>query len=474
MRSMLEMAVMDTPRENSDDIEVFFNTFNKAVAEYLREPEYIWDPFLIMMDHKGANFKALECVYGENFRRYKTVTCQWHFLHCAEKYLTKCSESERESFRTWCKQLCQAHTRKEYYRLSRLIKGVAKRYHFLPWWKWWSPRCPHLCPAIRGFSLPRMNKAEIGQSKLKQERPLWITEAVKVDMIHLHLQSVKYKKFINNSEKIGGWGPNLKSRNECERAEEKRFVDQFCDVIETSDLLDEQKYPEERSFMPSARAKHKAPKYDIGIQEKIPKKKRATKSIQPHNEGKKLPARHGRGFNPRFPTHGKQHSNNIAPQNRNNARNSDPNSDDFLVPENVEHEFMKANRVYYIVLNERYEKSTKMVTYCRGCEGPITLEDKRFPNNMVFHYKHYRRVPKDREFKTWVMSKDKKNCYFHARDMGCLHQIQDLVNVEIPDVYMDNASFARLKPENRKLLERKQHLDAVLEKREKLVRDGHL
>ena len=172
MRSMLMLAVMDTPREHSDDIEIFFDTFNKAVAEYLEEPEYIWDLYLIMMDHKGANFEALERVYGEDFRKYKTVTCQWHFLHCAEKYITKCSESERVSFHTWCKELCLSHTRQEYRQLQRLIKGIAKKYNFMPWWKWWAPRCPHLCPAIWGFNLPRVNMAEIGQSKLKREKPV--------------------------------------------------------------------------------------------------------------------------------------------------------------------------------------------------------------------------------------------------------------------------------------------------------------
>ena len=67
----------------------------------------------IIIDLKGANFEALECVYGEDFHKYKTVTCQWHFLHFAEKYISKCSEAERDSFRTWYKHLCQAHTRKE-------------------------------------------------------------------------------------------------------------------------------------------------------------------------------------------------------------------------------------------------------------------------------------------------------------------------------------------------------------------------
>ena len=95
----------------------------------------------------------------------------------------KCSESERDSFQTWCKHLSQAHTRKEYSHLETLIKGVAKKYDFMPWWKWWAPRCPHLCPAICGFNLLQMNQAKIGQSKLKQHKPLWLTEAVKVYMV---------------------------------------------------------------------------------------------------------------------------------------------------------------------------------------------------------------------------------------------------------------------------------------------------
>ena len=295
MRMMILLAVMDTPHEHSDDIEIFFDTFNQALDDFLNKPEYIWDPFLIMMDHKGANFEALEHVYGEDFRRYRTVTCQWHFLHCAEKYLSKCSESERKSFRQWCMELCLAHTCKEYKCLAHLIKGIAKKYNFLPWWKWWAPRCPHVVPAIRGFNLPRMNQAKIGQLKMKPEKHLWLTEAVKVDMIDFAFQTDRYNKFVRNEE-MSGRGPTLKKCNERERAEECRFVEQFCDVIENGDLLEERDNPDDMGFMPSSRAKHKAPLYDIGIQEKPNSKKKTgvTKG------GKKLPNRSGRGFNPKF------------------------------------------------------------------------------------------------------------------------------------------------------------------------------
>ena len=158
----------------------------------------------------------------------------------------------------------------------------------MPWWKWWAPRCPHLCPAIWGFNLPHVNMAEIGQSKLKREKPVWLTEAVKIDMIKFTRQSDDYKKFISNTEKIGGHGPTLKKHTERECAEERRFVDQLCDVIEHGNLFEEVADQDELSFMPSARAKHKAPKNDLGIQEKTKQKKTTKDKV-----AKELPKRTG-------------------------------------------------------------------------------------------------------------------------------------------------------------------------------------
>ena len=442
MRMMLFLAVMDTPREHSDDIEIFFDTFNKALGDYLNEPEYIWDPFLIMMDHKGTNFEALECIYGENFRKYKAVTCQWHFLHCTEKYLMKCLESERKSFCTWCMQLCQAHTCKEYCRLAGLIKGVTKKYGFLPWWKWWDPLCPHVVPAIRGFNLPQMNMAEVGQSKMKPEKRLWLTEAVKVDMVKYAFQTNKNNRFLKNSEKVGGHGLTMKKRREHKRAEEHWFVDQFCDLIENGNLLEEMEDPNDLAFMPSARAKHKAPAHDISNQEKPKKGKKVPKG------GKKLPNCSSQGFNPHY-TEETPRPTQTQSLKKKDAREIDNPDTHIMVPDDINCDFVKANHVYYVVLSPHLKKSDKLITSCRGCNGKITLEEKKFPHNMVFQYRYYRKVPQGPpEQRTWVMSQDWKNCYFHARDMGCLHQLQELQNVDIPQVYMDNANFKALKAEN--------------------------
>ena len=100
-----------------------------------------------------------------------------------------------------------------------------------------------------------MNMAEVGQSKMKPEKRLWLTEVVKVNMVKFAFQTNKYNRFLRNSEKVGGCGLTMKKRTERERAEECLFVDQFCNLIENGNLLEEMEDLNDLAFMPSARAK---------------------------------------------------------------------------------------------------------------------------------------------------------------------------------------------------------------------------
>ena len=60
---MIILSVMECPKENTENIELFFRNFNSALGEYLKEDNYLWDPFLLMVDEKGANFQGdIPCV----------------------------------------------------------------------------------------------------------------------------------------------------------------------------------------------------------------------------------------------------------------------------------------------------------------------------------------------------------------------------------------------------------------------------
>ena len=239
----------------------------------------------------------------------------------------------------------------------------------------------------------------------------------------------------------------MKKHTECERTEERRFVDQFCDLIANGNFLEEMEDPNDLAFMPSARAKHKAPAHDIGIQEKPNKGKKVQKG------GKKISNHSGRGFNPCY-TEETPCPTQTKSQKKKDIIEVDNPDTHVMVPDDIERDFVKANCVYYVVLSPHLEKSDKLITSCRGCNGKITLEEKKFPHKMVFQYRYYRKVPQGpQEQRSWVISQDRKNCYFHVHDMGCLHQLQELQNVDIPQVYMDNLNFRALKLENIHVLE---------------------
>jgi len=301
-----------------------------------------------------------------------------------------------------------------------------------------------------------MNMAEVGQSKMRRDRKIWLSEAVKEDMVALAIQAAKYTKFIANHEKIIGRGPTLKQRTQREHAQERRFVDEVCDVILRGDLTEEKTSENEEDFVPSVRAKHKAPSnFAVGIQER-PKKKPL--------EGKKNPARWGRGYNPRY-------DNPINFPISPIVITDDP---DVIVPDDIEKEFPKGNRVYHIVLPKRMQLSTKQISRCRGCDGPIRVEEKRFPKNFVFRFKAQRKVPPPGGQGPWVMSPDKRNCYFHALDLACLRLLYELRDVQMKDIYMDNKSFTSLTIQNKDELTSRGQMDSIIATRQQLAANGHL
>ena len=453
MRMMQILAVMDSTGENAENIEIFFDTFNHALAEYIDEPGYIWNPHLIMVDENGANFEAIERVFGHNFTQEKVVTCQFHFFQCAEKYLVNCSLDERKSFRRWCRKLCDAHTKTMYKKYLDLLRGIAEKYNFIGWLKWWTPRCPHIVPVLRGFGLPKMNLAEVGQSKMKRQRKIWLTEAIFLDMGAFVFQAARYKKFIANREKIIGRGPTLKSRTHREKAEEGRFVDEICEVILHGNLEDETVENAPKPFFPSVKAKHRAPRnLKEGIQEKeqVPK-------IPP----RKNPTRRGRGKNPRY--------SGQAERNAGASIGIDPRINPNIVPEDVEEKFMKANRVYYVVL-----KTQNRISKCLGCDAQISPNEKKFPRNLAFVFKMRRKVPPPGGKGAWVLSPDKRNCYFHSEDLGCLRLVYELRNIQIEDIYMSNDNYSRLKEENIQELISREHWDAIRNGRQSVRLTGHL
>ena len=82
MQCMRQLAKMEVERENTEMISLFFNLFNKALAKHVDDPNYKFNPTLIMTDEVDANLQGNKDAMGSQYPG-KIVTCQWHFKQCA-------------------------------------------------------------------------------------------------------------------------------------------------------------------------------------------------------------------------------------------------------------------------------------------------------------------------------------------------------------------------------------------------------
>ena len=72
------------------------------------------------------------------------------------------------------------------------------------------------------------------------------------------------------------------------------------------------------------------------------------------------------------------------------------------------------------------------------------------------------------------MSSERRNCYFHARDLGCLKLVVELSDVNPSYLYMSNANIKKLTKEHIEELEKRSHWEPNLENRRRVRLTGKL
>ena len=64
---MTRLAMMECKIEDSKMVEIFFKLFNEALAKYLGDDNYKFNPMMLCMDKAGANLQGVHSVYGDKF-----------------------------------------------------------------------------------------------------------------------------------------------------------------------------------------------------------------------------------------------------------------------------------------------------------------------------------------------------------------------------------------------------------------------
>ena len=131
------------------------------------------------------------------------------------------------------------------------------------------------------------------------------------------------------------------------------------------------------------------------------------------------------------------------------------------VPPRVEEEKLRRNPPNIVFI-------TSMIKKCSGCNFKFTAPERHKPNDMVFKYQVFRKYPNGKgEIKTATTCSP---AYFHSRDLGCLHELKELQNVQVKDVYIPNKTMDGLHKQHIKELKKQKMWDTLITTRENLIR----
>ena len=507
MRRMRRLATMEVEKENTKMVTLFFNLFNKALAEHVGDKNYKFNPILIMTDEAGANLQGIKEAMGEDYPG-KIVTCQWHFKQCAWRQLSKIREEDKPAFVEAVHRLCGVTTMHDNQKYSSIIEVICHRNRVLKWWKWWKVRGYHIFPALRGYGWTGSNWAEIGHSTLRRSRKVWLVEATVQDIASAIMEENEYIAFIENRGKVVGKGPTALKKKMNERKAMRAYTQSAADALLHGDITKEiDNYdPEAANFLPKRSAKHRVPKIfstknpvEKHLRGKKPTKSRARSPVveidteeseveenQPEqiviaDDDDDANGNQGddeaddvspepivfsvpnpvttRRMNPKRKLRGK---------NRKYDSMVDVDDDDELakydniqVPRNKERMKLSENPPVYVFMRPAIKR-------CNGCRALFDPIHRKPPHDLIFRYVTHRTY-KDPVSGQWVTADKPGNAYYHARDLLCLKREHALESVEPNDLFIEESTYARLSREHKKLLIKRKHWTPLRESRRNVI-----
>ena len=261
MRKMRRLATMEVEHETQEMVALFFSLFNEALAAFVGDPAYKFNPSIVMCDEAGANIQGLKEVFGPDFVD-RIATCQWHFKQCAWRQLQHIDDGDRNTFIEMVHKICSAMTVHEYRLAARCLEEICRRNKTLRWYNWWKVRRYHLVPAFRGFGWTGTNWAEIGHSTLRRNKRVWLVTAAIEDVASAIIEHNQYISFVNNQGKTVGKGPTALSKKLDERNKMRAYTNSAVDALLTGDVTQEINIDleEDAMFIPRKSAKHRVPK----------------------------------------------------------------------------------------------------------------------------------------------------------------------------------------------------------------------
>ena len=121
-----------------------------------------------MVDENGANYCAIQKVFGLDFVTARVVSCQMHYKNDVNRVSFRIGPSYMDLFKSICHGMCYIATMAGYNEKKKWLDEIANIFPGISWWlTWWDARKYHMFPAFRHFGYFDVTLSESGNSMLK-------------------------------------------------------------------------------------------------------------------------------------------------------------------------------------------------------------------------------------------------------------------------------------------------------------------
>ena len=183
MQRVIKLAGMETKKEDTEAITLFFSKFNEMLHQIMQKMDYNFNLKNLMMDEAGANFNGVKNVLGQKFVDDKCITCQWHLMRNMNKHKFEIDERFRQDFMKYAEDLCTVKTIPEldllYAQMNEIVDKSPEAGNFLDWQY---VRRLRTFPAFRAALHSGLNIMEIGNALWKPEHKLALVVAASNDI----------------------------------------------------------------------------------------------------------------------------------------------------------------------------------------------------------------------------------------------------------------------------------------------------
>ena len=163
LKKYIPLAIMETERENSENIEPFWALFNEAYKVVAGDDTHFnlkgW-----CTDMAGANMNGLQKVFGDDVLS-RIKTCEFHFKESRNKMAKKLNDDDGKVFKELCDQMLASSLEATYLNtkksLEEFIEAKSVRQFLNFWIKWWDSRRVFIFSAFTPKNAPKMNLAEV-------------------------------------------------------------------------------------------------------------------------------------------------------------------------------------------------------------------------------------------------------------------------------------------------------------------------